>query len=313
MVRPGWLEPMLATLTERRFSDRNWVFERKLDGVRAICARDGGDVSLWSRTRHAMNGAYPEIADALAAQGAERFVVDGEIVAFDGNRTSFAALQPRIHLTDPKRARESGVRVFYYLFDLLQFDGLDARPLPLRRRKQLLREAFDFDGPLRFAQHRNADGERFFEEACARGWEGLIAKRADSPYHPGRSPDWLKFKCVFEQEFVVGGFTDPQGTRTGFGALLLGYYDGGRLRYAGKVGTGFDDAVLRELAGRLGELEQRASPFDGLVRERGGHWVRPELVVQAGFAEWTGDGKLRHARFSGVRVDKAPGDVVREA
>ncbi|GAA4547650.1 non-homologous end-joining DNA ligase [Amycolatopsis samaneae] len=303
---------MLATLTERRFSDPDWVFERKLDGVRALCVRDGGEVRLWSRARKPMDGAYPEIADALAERGGERFVVDGEIVAFDGHRTSFAALQPRMHLADPARARRSGVKVYFYAFDLLHFGGIDADGLPLRQRKRLLRDAFDFGDPLRYAAHRNGDGERFYAEACAKGWEGVIAKRADAPYTPGRTADWLKFKCVREQEFVVGGFTDPQGTRSGFGALLLGYHDNGALRYAGKVGTGFDEETLRALLDRLTPLEQRASPFDGVVRERGSHWVRPELVIQAGFAEWTPEGKLRHARFAGIRDDKAAADVVRE-
>jgi DNA ligase D-like protein (predicted ligase) len=303
---------MLATLTEKRFSDENWIFERKLDGVRAIASRDGDTPKLWSRNQKLMNNAFPEIVEALAEQGGPRFVVDGEIVAFDGDQTSFAKLQPRIHLTDPKRARATGVEVFYYLFDLLYFDTFDATQLPLRQRKQLLKDAFDFRDPLRFSEHRNGEGEKFFEEACAKGWEGLIAKRADSPYRPGRTTDWLKFKCVKDQEFVIGGFTDPQGSRYGFGALLLGYYDGGKLRYAGKVGTGFDEATLRVLTAKLTELEQDTSPFADPVPERRIHWVRPELVAQIGFSEWTGDGKLRHPRFEGLRDDKKPTDVVRE-
>lgn len=312
MNGPGWREPMLATLTDRRFSDDNWIFERKLDGVRAIASRDGDEPVLWSRNRKVMNGAYPEIVDALAGQGGPRFVADGEIVAFDGSQTSFSKLQPRIHLTDPVRARATGIKVFYYLFDLLYFDEFDTTALPLRQRKQLLRDAFDFRDPLRFSNHRNSDGEAYFQLACERGWEGLIAKRADSPYRSGRSSDWLKFKCAREQEFVVGGFTDPQGSRFGFGALLLGYYDGPDLRYAGKVGTGFDSALLHDLTARLTELEQSTSPFADPVRERGSHWVRPEMVVQIGFSEWTPEGKLRHPRFTGIREDKKAADVVRE-
>jgi bifunctional non-homologous end joining protein LigD len=309
---PGWRAPMLATLTDKRFSDENWIFERKLDGVRTIASRDGGTPALWSRNQKVMNAAYPEIVNALAEQGGPRFVVDGEIVAFDGPQTSFAKLQPRIHLTDPERARATGIEVFYYLFDLLYFDQFDTTPLPLRQRKRLLRDAFDFKDPLRFSTHRNGDGEAYFKQACERGWEGLIAKRADAPYRPGQSTDWLKFKCTKEQEFVIGGYTDPQGSRYGFGALLLGYYDGPDLRYAGKVGTGFNDAWLRELTARLTELKQDTSPFADPVRERGSHWVRPELVAQVGFSEWTGDGKLRHPRFIGLREDKKPTDVVRE-
>jgi bifunctional non-homologous end joining protein LigD len=304
---------MLATLTEDRFSSADWLYERKLDGVRALCSRDGGDVTLWSRNQNAIERSYPEIAEALAERGGPRFVADGEIVAFNGKQTSFATLQGRIHLTDRDRIEATRVRVFYYLFDLLYFDGSDARPLPLRQRKQLLNQAFDFTDPLRFSSHRNGDGETFYEQACARGWEGLIAKRATAPYQGGRSRDWLKFKCVRDQEFVVGGFTDPSGSRVGFGALLLGYYDGGRLRFAGKVGTGYDVAMLRHLRATLDDLVTTSSPFAEPVRERGAHWVHPDLVVQVTFAEWTGDGKLRHGRFSGIRDDKAATDVVREA
>jgi DNA ligase D-like protein (predicted ligase) len=259
-----------------------------------------------------MDASYPEIVEALAERGGPRFVADGEIVAFDGAQTSFATLQPRIHLTDPADALATGINVYYYLFDLLYFDDFDATSLPLRQRKQLLRDAFEFGDPLRFSAHRNGEGERFYAQACERGWEGLIAKRADSPYRHGRSGDWLKFKCVRDQEFVVGGFTDPQGSRAGFGALLIGYYEGERLRFAGKVGTGYDNALLQHLRARLDTLEQDASPFAERIRERGLHWVRPEVVVEVGFAEWTGDGRLRHPRFSGLREDKDAGDVVRE-
>jgi DNA ligase D-like protein (predicted ligase) len=303
---------MLATLTDKRFSAENWIFERKLDGVRAIASRDGDMPKLWSRNQKSMNNAFPEIVEALAEQGGPRFVVDGEIVAFDGEQSSFAKLQPRIHLTDPQRARATGIEVFYYLFDLLYFDNFEVSGLPLRQRKDLLKDAFDFRDPLRFSEHRDRDGEKFFEEACAKGWEGLIAKRADSPYRPGRTTDWLKFKCVKDQEFVIGGYTDPQGSRVGFGALLLGYYQNGKMRYAGKVGTGFNDVTLRELTAKLTELEQDTSPFAEPVPERHIHWVRPELVAQIGFSEWTVDGKLRHPRFEGLRDDKNPAEVVRE-
>jgi bifunctional non-homologous end joining protein LigD len=311
-IGAGWREPMLATLTDRRFSDEAWVFERKLDGVRAICSRDGDTPQLWSRNHKTLNAAFPEIVDTLAEHGGDRFVADGEIVAFEGSRTSFSKLAPRIHLMDASRARNSGIQVFYYLFDLLYFDDIEATSLPLRLRKQLLQDAFDYQDPLRFSTHRNTDGEPYFEYACENGWEGLIAKRADSPYRHGRSADWLKFKCVADQEFVIGGYTDPQGAREGFGALLLGYHDDGEFRYAGKVGTGFDHQTLRELHAALAEREVAESPFTGLPAERSTHWVRPELVAQIGFAEWTTDGRLRHPRFAGLRSDKDPAQVRRE-
>ncbi|MEU6249455.1 non-homologous end-joining DNA ligase [Glycomyces sp. NPDC047010] len=309
----GFRDPMLATPTERRFSGPDWVFERKLDGMRAVAGRDGGAPRLWSRTGRPIEAGFPELVAALADLGGPRFTADGEIVAFDGAQTSFARLQSRIHLTDPARIAATGVRVHYYLFDLLSIEGEDVTHLPLRDRKRLLRAAFTFRDPLRYSVHRNSDGEAFFAEACGRGWEGVIAKRAASRYHGGRSKNWLKLKCVRGQEFVVGGFTDPQGARTGFGALLIGYHDGrGPLRYAGKVGTGYDDATLRDLRARMDALAEAKSPFKDPVRERA-HWVRPELVVQVAFTEWTADGMLRHPRFQGERTDKAARDVVREA
>lgn len=311
----GFVAPMLATLTADRFSDPAWIFERKLDGVRAIAVRDGAGASLWSRTEKPMDATYPELVDAVAARVPVGTVLDGEIVAFDGAQTSFARLQGRIGLHDPDAALASGIPVFLYLFDLLVLDGRDVTALPLRVRKRLLRDAVDFGAPLRMSSHRNADGEDYYREACRRGWEGLVGKRAEAPYRPGRrSDDWLKLKCGHEQELVVGGWTDPQRSRTGFGALLLGYHDGrgAGLRYAGKVGTGFDHAALADLAARFGDLAADRTPFAEPVHEKGVHWLRPQLVVEVGFSEWTRDGRLRHPRYLGLRDDKAPEDVVRE-
>ncbi|HEY3747961.1 MAG TPA: non-homologous end-joining DNA ligase [Pseudonocardiaceae bacterium] len=309
----GFRKPMLATLTDRRFSSPAWLFERKLDGVRAIVCADGGPPHLWSRTERAMDANYPELVAALAEQAPARFVADGEIVAFERGRTSFLKLQNRIHLEHPTDEDIASVPVHLYLFDLLVIGDVDVTGVPLRDRKRLLRQTFEFGGQIRLSTHRNGDGEEYLRQACERGWEGLIAKRADAPYRSGRSADWLKFKCESGQEFVVGGFTDPAGTRTGFGALLIGYYDGGALRYAGKVGTGFDTATLHSLRARLDGLTQPKSPFAAGAGERGAHWVSPELVAQVGFAEWTHDGRLRHPRYLGLRTDKQAGDVVRES
>lgn len=311
-AQPQWVAPMLATLTDKRFSDPRWIFERKLDGERVLAFRRGATVRLRSRSRQRLEGTYPELTEALARQPVEDFVVDGEVVAFDGRRTSFSRLQSRLGITDPGQARASGVRVFFYLFDVVHLDGHDTTALALRHRKALLRQAFTFAGPLRFTVHRNRTGEAYLADACWRGWEGLIAKRADAPYVGRRSPDWLKLKCSAAQELVVGGFTDPSGSRVGLGALLVGYFDGGRLRYAGKVGTGYSRAVLTDLRRRLDPLEQHGTPFVDAVHERAVHWVRPELVAQIAFTEWTAAGKLRHPRFEGLRTDKAATDVVRE-
>ncbi|MET9664738.1 non-homologous end-joining DNA ligase [Streptomyces sp. NPDC006475] len=304
--------PMLAVLSDRRVFDDTWVFERKLDGIRALTVRAPEGTRLLSRTGRAMNNSYSELVEALAAQSCEDFTVDGEIVAYSHGRTDFSRLQQRMQLSDPRKARASGVAVTYYLFDLLTLDGKDLRRLPLRTRKSLLRRALDFAPPVRFTPHRNQGGQRELDEACARGWEGLIAKRAEGTYLPRRSPDWLKLKCARAQEFVIGGFTEPAGSRVGFGALLIGYYADGALRYAGRVGTGYDQAALHRLRGTLDGLEQRQSPFADVVRERGVHWVEPRLVAQVGFTEWTRDGMLRHPRFLGLRDDKEPADVVRE-
>lgn len=307
--------PALATLTRTRFSDDRWIFERKLDGVRCLASCEDGRVRIRSRSGGDMGPAFPEVVEALQAQGGPDFVVDGEVVAFDGAQTSFAALQPRIHLTNPDRARRTGVAIFYYVFDLLHLDGRSTRSVPLRERKALVRDLFDWGDPLRYTSHRNADGEDYFAQACAQGWEGLIAKRADAPYPSGRTKDWLKLKCEQGQEFVIGGWTDPQGSRVGFGALLLGYYsEAGELVYAGKVGTGFDTALLRSLHGRLNDLERSSPVFQRgpLLPKRDVHWAEPELVGQVFFTEWTRDGQLRHPRFLGLRTDKQPRDVVRE-
>lgn len=307
--------PMLAQLTDRREFDSGWIFERKLDGVRALAVRRAGDrvpVRLLSRSGNDLNSTYPELVEALAAQPCADFTVDGEIVAFSHGRTDFARLQRRMGLTDPRRARATGVAVTYYLFDLLSLEGYQTTRLPLRVRKSLLRGALTYGEPLRLTTHRNEGGQALLDQACARGWEGLIAKRAQGRYLPHRSPDWLKLKCARGQEFVIGGFTEPAGSRTGFGALLLGYYAGERLRYAGKVGTGYTEAVLRRLRARLDELATDVSPFADPVRERQVHWVSPELVAQVAFTEWTRDGMLRHPRFLGLREDKEPSEVVRE-
>ncbi len=310
---PDWRAPTLATLTEKRFSDPDWIFERKFDGMRCLALRDGNHIRLLSRNRKPLNGTYPELVDALAVQRTSRFIVDGEVVAFEGRRTSFERLQARLGITDPEVARASPVRVFYYVFDLLHVDGKATVNAPLSWRKRLLRSAIEFADPLRNAPHRVGDGIAAYRSACERGDEGVIAKLADSKYDGGRSPNWLKFKCVRDQEFVVAGYTSPKGSRIELGALLIGYYDDGELVYAGKVGTGFDEATLRGLHQRLSGIERDTTPFTrGLVRERDARWVSPEVVVQIGFSEWTRDGKLRHPRYQGLRTDKEPGDVMRE-
>lgn len=296
---------MKAVLSDEPFSDPAWIFERKLDGVRCIAHRDGSGVRLLSRTDRDMSVQYSEVSEALRADPCPDFVVDGEVVALDRRGiTSFSRLQ--------RRGKER-VAIYLYVFDLLRLEGADLRDLPLRERKRQLREALRFEDPIRFTPHRNEVGEQLYEEACRKGLEGVIAKRADSPYRATRSRDWLKLKCHAEQELVIGGFTAPQGSRTDFGALLVGHFEGETLLYAGKVGTGFDRSTLAELGAQLRDLESEDNPFaDVHPIPRGTHWVEPQLVAQIGFTEWTRDGRLRHPRYLGLRDDKPARQVVRE-
>ncbi|WP_414707038.1 non-homologous end-joining DNA ligase [Salinisphaera sp.] len=309
---PRTFEPMLATLHDTPFSDERWIYERKLDGIRLLVFRDGEHVELYTRNGKLRNDHFPELLDLFAAQPCQRFVLDGEVVAFDGDVTSFARLQQRSGIADPDQARASGIAIYFYVFDSPWIEGYDIRRVPLRQRKAILRGVLDYTGRLRFTAHRNGDGETMLAEACRKGWEGIIAKQADSCYRGSRSRRWLKLKCQAGQELVIGGFTEPRGERIGLGALLMGYYEGDALRYAGRVGTGFSDAELRRLHRELSKIERRQPAFVDPPNEPGLHWVMPEHVAEIEFTEWTTDGKLRHPAYLGERDDKDPQDVVRE-
>ena len=281
---PEWIVPMAATLTQDRFTGPEWIFERKYDGIRLLAFRHGPDVQLYSRNRLPQN--YPPIADAIASLPSGDLILDGEVTWSD----SF---------------------LVYHVFDIPWFEGRDVSQLPLDQRRALL-ESLPFRLPLEHVAPLT--DSKPWERACTDGWEGVIAKRRDSLYEHRRSPHWLKMKCEASQEFVVGGFTDPQGVRVGLGALLVGYFENEVLVFAGKVGTGFDTKLLLELRARLDSLEVPASPFTkavGLPRVRA-HWVRPEVVVRAAFIEWTVHGKLRHSRLLGVDTGKSAREVVRE-
>jgi DNA ligase D-like protein (predicted ligase) len=304
---------MLATLSARREFGDDWLLERKFDGERCVAHKVGDAVRLESRTGKELTGNYPEVRAAVAAQRVQELLLDGEVVAFEAEQTSFARLQQRLGVTAPSTELIAAFPVVYCVFDLLELDGEDLRGRPLlERRATLTRRVLPRMG-LQLSEAWRSDSQRRFAEACRSGWEGLIAKQADAPYSAGRSPQWLKLKCTSEQELVIGGYTDPAGSRTDFGALLVGYYEKGRLRYAGKVGTGYSAATLRELGRRLRAMETVESPFvDARPIPRGTHWTRPELVAQIGFAEWTREGRLRQPRFLGLRDDKPPVEVVRE-
>ena len=280
---PDWLEPMAATLTEDRFIGNDWLFERKFDGIRLLAYKRGADVQLYSRNRLPQN--LPALARAIASLPVDEVILDGE-VTWDG-------------------------RSGYHVFDILWLNGRAVTALPLEDRRALL-QRLPFEPPMRRVEL--VDDEAPWERARREGWEGVVAKRRGSPYEHRRSKHWLKMKCEASQEFVVGGFTDPQGARVGLGALLIGYYDGSDLVFAGKLGTGFDTKMLLDLRRRLDAIELPKSPFTiakGLPRLRA-HWVHPEIVVQVAFIEWTAHGKLRHPRLLGVRFDKDAHDVTRE-
>lgn len=282
-----------------------WQYERKLDGLRCLAVRNGRRVELWSRNQLSYTARFPGVVAALAALPADRFTLDGELVAFDGARTSFARLQRPTPSSPP----------IYGVFDVLHLLGRDTRHLVLPERQALLRRLLaGAPDTLRVLPALSGEPADLLRQACAEGWEGLVAKRLDSPYRHGRSADWQKLKCSASQELVVGGWTDPTGSRHGFGALLVGYFDeAGRLRYAGKVGTGFDERALRELYDTLTALAVDESPFvDRVPERRGVHWARPELVAEVSFTEWTTDGRLRHPAFRGLRTDKDARSVVRE-
>ncbi|HVV85590.1 MAG TPA: non-homologous end-joining DNA ligase [Kofleriaceae bacterium] len=307
-------DPQLATLVTAPPAGDEWLHEQKFDGYRILAVRDGASVRLLTRRHNDWSETLAPLAAAIAALPAERVILDGELVVFaaDG-RTSFQALQ---------NALGAGARgVVYVAFDLLQLGDRDLRPLPLEERKRELaalvgRLPRAVAAVIRYSDHVAGNGEAFFREACAAGLEGIVSKRRDRPYRAGRGLDWVKTKCLQRQELVIGGFTEPRGSRTGLGALLVGYHEGGALRYAGKVGTGFGARVLDELHAALARLERPRSPFTPAPARAwtgpGVHWVEPRLVAEVSFAEWTDDGRLRHPVFKGLRRDKPASAIVRE-
>lgn len=311
----------LATLAERPFSDPAWLYEIKYDGVRVLAARRGERVTLYGRSGQDTTSRYPEVVRALRALPVDRFVIDGEIVALDDSgRPSFQRLQPRMGLTDPRdiemaARRQPAVGVF---FDCLMLDDRDLRRRPLVERKECLRLLVPALGPVRYGDHVAGEGRAFFEAASAQRLEGIVAKKARSVYSGGRTRDWIKIKCQKRQEFVIGGYTDPQGARGHFGALHLGLYEGPaespRLVYVSKVGTGFDQAGLAAIWSWLGPLDRATPPFDAgaVPTGRGHHWVEPRLVCEVRFTDWTEDGGLRHPTFIGLRDDRKPEDCRRE-
>ena len=310
---PQWT-PQLATLTAKPPRGDEWLHEIKLDGYRLGCRVDGTNIRLITRRGLDWTTTFPEVAAAVArALPAKTALLDGEVAVLEGDgRTSFDALQQALSGGDRRGLK-------YFVFDLLHFDGEDIAALPLEVRKRRLRALMagvSASEPLRFCDHVVGQGDAVLAGARNLGLEGIVSKRADQPYRPGRGPGWLKVKCLIGQELVVGGFSEPQGSRQGLGALLCGYYTpAGTLCFAGRVGTGFSERVARELRGRLDALETATCPFspppEPLFR-RGARWARPELVVEIRFRGWTRDGHIRQSSFIGLRADKPARDVTRE-
>jgi len=315
-LRADRVQHMLATLAEAPFSRRGWVFEIKYDGVRVIAERRGEDVRMLGRSGEDITARYPEIAAALRGLTVEQCVLDGEIVAYDGSgRPSFGRLQKRMLLSRPRdiAAAMARVPVRAVFFDCLALEGHDLRKLGLLDRKECLGRILPPAGVVQAGDHVAEQGEAFFEAASEMGLEGMIAKRADSPYAGRRSADWVKIKCQRRQEFVIGGYTEPRGGARHFGALHVGVYDAGQLRHVTRVGSGFDGVMQDELWRQLQPLSRPESPFVASgPAGRGNHWVEPQLVCEVRFTEWTSDGGLRHPIFIGLRTDRKPEEVQRE-
>lgn len=306
------LEVQLATLVDRAPSGDDWLNEIKLDGYRIVARVHAGATGLRTRNGNDWTARAPKVAQALAALPLQNAVLDGEVVSLRADGVSdFQALQNALREGQPSQ-------LVYFAFDLLFLNGVDLRGEPLSARKAALAKLLGAAKPsphVRYSDHVRGGGPAFFEQACKLGLEGIIAKRANASYRAGRSKDWLKIKCIARQEFVIGGYTPPAGTRTHLGALLVGVYEGAQLRYTGKVGTGFTQKSLRELHARLAPLSQASSPFaDALTGApfRGARWVKPVLVAEISFAEFTKDGRMRHPSFQGMRDDKPATAVKRE-
>lgn len=313
---PAAISPQLATLVAEPPEGTEWLHETKFDGFRVLCRIEHRRATLFTRSGQDWTAHFPPVARAAAALPVKSAWLDGEVTVVLGDgRSSFGALQNRGDASD-------GRQLVYFVFDLLHQDGHDLRPLSLEARKRALaallprQRGAEAAGPLRYVEHLEGEhaGAAFFAHACRDGLEGIVSKRRDRPYVSGRSFDWVKTKCMKRQEFVIGGFTEPKGARESLGALLVGVYEGERLRYAGKVGTGFGHAAAADLRRRLEGLKRASSPFAEPVKPlpRDVHWAAPKLLAEISFTEMTSDGKLRHPSFKGLRDDKPAKDVVRE-
>jgi len=308
---PEFIPPQLATLVKEPPKGDEWLHELKFDGYRMLCHLNRGKLRFWSRNRKDWTHKFPNLGKAVKALSSQSLILDGEVVAMDSTgHTSFQKLQQSI------KSGDSGF--IFELFDLVYLEGYNLTRVPLIERKALLAElleSVDRRSPLRYSDHIEGNGDAFFKQACAHGVEGIVSKLANSPYESTRSRNWLKVKCIKRQEFVIAGYTPSEKGLPGFGSLVLGVYDQGKLMYAGRAGTGFSFQQRLDLRKKLDRLVRASSPFAVKPKDPGlrqAVWVTPQLVAEVAFTEWTNDGSIRHPSFQGLREDKKPRDVVRE-
>jgi DNA ligase D-like protein (predicted ligase) len=276
---PSFIKPMLAEIAKAPFSDENWIFERKLDGERCLIFKKGNSVILKSRNNKILNESYPEIVTLIKKLSMPECIIDSEIVAMKNKVTDFSLLQERFGVNYAAKISPPKMHIYCYAFDIMYYDGYLLTALPWMTRNEILKNLIPFQGIFRYVTHEKNKGQIYFKRACKDQWEGLMAKKNDSTYASKRSPLWLKLKCGNEQEFVIGGYTQPGGSRTNFGALLLGYYDKEKLLYAGKVGTGFNEAILADLGKKLKKHAIKHNPFSNYdLSTKNVLWVKPTLV-----------------------------------
>jgi bifunctional non-homologous end joining protein LigD len=311
-AKPEFVAPQLATLVREPPQGDEWFHELKFDGYRMLCHLSRGKARFWSRNGKDWTEKFPNLAQAMKAFPATTAILDGEVVIFDkAGRTSFQKLQQAMG--------RSGTAAFVFeIFDLIYLEGYSLTQTPLRERKQTLEQLLvsaKAKGQLRYSDHVEGNGPQFFKQACEYGMEGIISKLADSPYESTRNRNWLKTKCIKRQEFVIAGYTPSKKGFPGFGSLILGVYDKGKLVYSGRVGTGFSIKQRLELQKKLNRISQASMPFAVVPKDPGlrdAHWAKPQLVAEVEFTEWTADGLIRHPSFQGLREDKKPTEVVRE-
>jgi len=310
---PDFVPPQLATLVKEPPKGDQWLHELKFDGYRMICHLQRGKAHFWSRNGKNWTEKFPNLAQALKNFPATTAIVDGEVVVVDAaGRSSFQRLQQSMGGGGKAPA------FVYEIFDLIYLDGYNLRQMPLKERKQVLQQLLasaKAKGPLRYSDHVQGNGAKFFKQACEYGIEGIVSKLADSPYESTRNRNWLKTKCIKRQEFVIAGYTPSKKGFPGFGSLILGVYDKGKLVYSGRVGTGFSIKQRLELQKKLDRISQDSMPFVVRPKDPGlreAHWAKPQLVGEVEFTEWTADGSIRHPSFQGLREDKKPAEIVRE-